>query len=133
MFLKDLVNLLGAELCEYKVLFYSWTSKTFRTFFFILKKASVIEGKVEHLQSQDFDVIRGRKEIVKFRIFHEKSETEGSNETKWVKKIKTCCSVTHVRVQVISIYVIFKWIPFLQTAVSGHKTQGQSSLIVSLS
>lgn len=31
VFLKDLVNLLGAELCEYEMLFYSWTSETFRT------------------------------------------------------------------------------------------------------
>lgn len=114
MFLKDLVNLLGAELCEYKMLFYSWTSETFRTLNLFFKKReteNVIEGKVGHLQSQDFNVIREREEIVKRRIF---PVTEGSGETRLSKKgkEKPCCSVARTKIQVISIWSVFMWIHF---------------------
>lgn len=51
------------------MLFYSWTSKTFCTSILLKKENTnetkkVIEDKVGHLQSQDFNVIGERKEIL---------------------------------------------------------------------
>lgn len=57
----------------------------------------VIEGKAEHLQSQDFIVVRGRIEtVVKCKIFHKQSETHDSSETELRQKTeKMCCNVIH--------------------------------------
>jgi len=57
----------------------------------------VIEGKAEHLQSQDFIVVRGRIEtVVKCKIFHKQSETHDSSETELRQKTeKMSCNVIH--------------------------------------